>query len=69
MFWFKSCPRCHGDLHLVREVGDHYVSCLQCGRILTSEQEIALPGFHLPARRPLKFRAREAVTRTARIAA
>ncbi len=43
MFWLKACPRCHGDLHDIREVGDHYVSCLQCGRILTAEQEKALP--------------------------
>jgi hypothetical protein len=39
MFWLKACPRCHGDLHEVNEVGDSYVSCLQCGRILTVEQE------------------------------
>ena len=43
MFWLKSCPRCHGDLHDINDVGDHYISCLQCGRILTVEQEKALP--------------------------
>ena len=77
MFWLKSCPRCNGDLHLVREVGESYVSCLQCGRILTAEQEVALPGFPQPAQRPIRFRAkarpsRELVTsrsRPTRIAA
>lgn len=39
MFWLKACPRCHGDLHDINEVGDRYVACLQCGRILTTEQE------------------------------
>jgi len=43
MFWLKACPRCHGDLHEVHEVGDSYISCLQCGRILSEQQEKALP--------------------------
>ena len=30
----KSCPRCRGDLSLVRDVGDTYFSCLQCGHTL-----------------------------------
>ncbi len=49
MFWLKACPRCHGDLHEVREVGDTYISCLQCGRILTEQQEKALPRLPRPA--------------------
>jgi hypothetical protein len=43
MFWLKGCPRCHGDLHEIHDVGDTYVSCIQCGRILTETQEQALP--------------------------
>ena len=43
MFWLKSCPRCHGDLHEIRDVGYTYISCIQCGRILSDEQERALP--------------------------
>ncbi len=43
MFWLKACPRCHGDLHEVNDVGDRYITCLQCGRILTDEQEKSLP--------------------------
>ena len=27
----KACPRCSGDLSLVEDVGDTYLSCLQCG--------------------------------------
>ncbi len=29
----KSCPRCRGDLSLIRDVGDTYFSCLQCGHV------------------------------------
>ncbi len=42
MYWLKACPRCHGDLQRVRELGETYVSCLQCGRTLTAVQEQAL---------------------------
>ena len=42
MFWLKACPRCSGDLQRVRELGETYVSCLQCGRTLTAAQEQAL---------------------------
>ena len=27
----KGCPRCHGDLAHVDDVGDSYYSCVQCG--------------------------------------
>ncbi len=43
MYWLKGCPRCHGDLFETRESVDHYVSCLQCGRILSEAEERALP--------------------------
>lgn len=43
MFWLKACPRCRGDLQLIHDVGADYVSCIQCGRILTADQEQLLP--------------------------
>ena len=43
MFWLKACPRCGGDLHEIKDLGATYVSCLQCGQILTEQQEKALP--------------------------
>lgn len=43
MYWLKACSRCHGDLQEIQDVGDHYISCIQCGRILTVEQENLLP--------------------------
>lgn len=43
MFWLKACPKCQGDLRDIHDVGYKYVSCLQCGSVLTVEQERALP--------------------------
>ena len=48
MMWLKGCPRCQGDLTQEIAVepelaGMHFVSCLQCGYVLTPDQEQALP--------------------------
>lgn len=59
MYWLKACPRCHGDLHEIHDVGDQYVTCLQCGRILTEEQERALPR----QSSLIRFRGRDAARR------
>jgi hypothetical protein len=42
MYWFKSCPRCGGDLSEGRDHYAAYISCIQCGHYLTPEQEEAL---------------------------
>jgi hypothetical protein len=39
MFWLKQCPRCHGDLIGESDVHGSYVSCLQCGHLLTADEE------------------------------
>lgn len=39
MFWFKACPRCKGDLYEGTDIYGTYVSCLQCARCLTAEEE------------------------------
>ena len=31
MIYFKSCPRCHGDVNLTTDIFGKYLSCLQCG--------------------------------------
>ena len=31
MLMLKACPRCRGDLGVVRDIGESYLSCLQCG--------------------------------------
>ncbi len=39
MYWLKGCPRCHGDLHEIADLDASYISCIQCGKVLTAEQE------------------------------
>ena len=39
MFWIKACPRCKGDLYESSDIYGTYVSCLQCARFLTEEEE------------------------------
>ena len=42
MFWFKSCPKCHGDLYQDSDTYGTYISCLQCGHYLTEADETGL---------------------------
>ncbi len=42
MLVLKACPRCRGDLSLESEDLCTYLECLQCGHILSLEQEKAL---------------------------
>jgi len=42
MFWFKSCPKCHGDLYRDSDTYGTYIACLQCGSYLTEADETRL---------------------------
>ncbi len=42
MMWFKSCPRCNGDLHEDSDVYGRYIACLSCGYYLTVVDEARL---------------------------
>ena len=42
MMWRKSCPRCRGDLVLDSDHYGQYVSCIQCGNILSDRQHRSL---------------------------
>jgi hypothetical protein len=42
MFWFKSCPRCRGDLYEGKDIYGRYVACLQCGHYLGEAEELVL---------------------------
>lgn len=42
MYWFKSCPKCHGDLYSDSDVYGSYVACLQCSNYLTEAEEARL---------------------------
>lgn len=39
MLVLKACPRCHGDLVLEYSPRANYYECLQCGHVLSAEQE------------------------------
>ena len=49
MFWFKGCPKCHGDLYGNSDVYGSYVACLQCSHYLseTEEAQLGLTGTQL----------------------
>ncbi len=42
MFWFKACPKCHGDLYMETDVYGSYIACLQCSRYMTNDEEVQL---------------------------
>ncbi len=42
MFWFKCCPKCHGDLYSDSDVYGSYVACLQCSHYLSEAEEARL---------------------------
>ena len=37
MIYFKACPRCRGDMHLIGDHYGNYRQCLQCGHIIDVE--------------------------------
>ena len=42
-WWFKSCPKCRGDLTEERSLGgEREVTCLQCGYVLRPIETAAL---------------------------
>lgn len=43
MLWLRACPRCAGDLMEEQDYrGEVWIACLQCGAVLTGEDEAAL---------------------------
>ena len=39
MLFFKSCPRCRGDLQENQDIYGEYKECLQCGYMLDIPRE------------------------------
>jgi hypothetical protein len=46
MLLLRACPHCRGDLVLELDRACGYFTCVQCGHILSAEQERAL-GYHV----------------------
>jgi hypothetical protein len=44
-YWLKKCPRCRGDLREESDIAGTFITCLQCGHMLTESQEAALEAF------------------------
>ena len=42
MFWFKSCPRCGGDLHADSDIHGPYITCFKCSHYLTEAEQANL---------------------------
>lgn len=42
MVYLKGCPRCRGDLFVEHDLRERYISCLQCGHVLTPREEFVL---------------------------
>ena len=38
MLYFRSCPRCKGDMHMNRDMYGTYKECLQCGHMIDIER-------------------------------
>ncbi len=38
MLWCRDCPRCSGDLVSQSDIYGEFISCLQCGCILSERQ-------------------------------
>ncbi len=43
MFYFKACPKCHGDVYQEKDAYGTFHKCLQCGRSV--DLEIQEPGY------------------------
>ena len=60
MLLFKSCPKCHGDLHVNSDIYGDYKECLQCGMIVDIES--------MNKRLAVSFKAEKKRRRVARVA-
>jgi predicted nucleic-acid-binding Zn-ribbon protein len=41
-YWFKECPKCHGDIREQWDTLGEYIACMQCGYTLTHTEELQL---------------------------
>ena len=54
MMLYKSCPKCHGDLGVERDIygGPPDLVCIQCGYTARPQERISLLSKLLPPRSP-----------------
>ena len=48
MVFYKSCPKCMGDMHIRRDLYGDFKECLQCGLLqdLVEKPAMELAGIH-----------------------
>jgi DNA-directed RNA polymerase subunit M/transcription elongation factor TFIIS len=49
VLFFKSCPKCRGDMFLDQDVYGSYRQCLQCGKVQDLDTPAAATGLSAPA--------------------
>lgn len=59
MMLLKACPHCGGDLSVDSDRTCGYLACVQCGHVLSQQQELAL-GVRITRRGVLRHRPRPA---------
>ena len=52
MFWFNSCPKCHGDLFRDTDPHGPYMACVQCGHYLSEAEEACINQQRVPNVQP-----------------
>jgi hypothetical protein len=52
MLLLKACPHCHGDLVFEQDRASGYFTCVQCGHILSTDEEHTL-GYRVTTLGPL----------------
>ncbi len=52
MIYFKACPRCRGDMHIVHDLYGKYMECLQCGHEMNVNQPASASLWEVPAEKP-----------------
>ena len=66
MIYFKSCPKCHGDLTTGRDAYGGFISCLQCGFLRDIEAKAgASTVTHATAKPPIWFAEEEPLAKAA----
>lgn len=61
MMWFRSCPKCGGDLSASADIYGSYIQCVQCGFLRdTPQQPVLLRRSAQPAPAPAFAQRRSA---------
>ncbi len=60
MIYFKSCPRCHGDMHVNSDIYGEYKECLTCGLIVDTDKKSEMLASSMAGPKKKKKKRRQA---------